>query len=147
THVPFDPRGNRIDEIRHHPAYRRLEELSYGAGIITQKYDHDLQRRFPSSLHQFGFAMSAVFGGAENGLLCPLCMTDGVARVLSRYGGTAQWGNAIGRLTSVDMRQLWRGAMFLTEKQGGSDVGANTCRAVKDGTAWRLHGDKWFCSN
>src|SRR5262249_10218728 len=40
------------------------------------------------------------------------------------------------------------GAMFLTEKQGGSDVGATATRAVRapDGT-WRLHGEKWFCSN
>jgi alkylation response protein AidB-like acyl-CoA dehydrogenase len=38
--------------------------------------------------------------------------------------------------------------MFMTEKAGGSDVGANECVAVRqdDGT-WRLHGEKWFCSN
>ena len=37
--------------------------------------------------------------------------------------------------------------MFLTERQGGSDVGANTTRAVHDGNEWRLHGEKHFCSN
>jgi hypothetical protein len=37
--------------------------------------------------------------------------------------------------------------MFLTERQGGSDVGANTTRAVPDGDEWRLHGEKHFCSN
>ena len=37
--------------------------------------------------------------------------------------------------------------MFLTERQGGSDVGANTTRAVRDGDEWRLHGEKHFCSN
>ena len=37
--------------------------------------------------------------------------------------------------------------MFLTERQGGSDVGANTTRAVPDGDEWRLFGDKHFCSN
>ena len=37
--------------------------------------------------------------------------------------------------------------MFLTERQGGSDVGANTTRAVQDGEEWRLFGDKHFCSN
>jgi acyl-CoA dehydrogenase len=37
--------------------------------------------------------------------------------------------------------------MFLTERQGGSDVGANTTRAVEDGDEWRLFGDKHFCSN
>ena len=37
--------------------------------------------------------------------------------------------------------------MFLTERQGGSDVGANTTRAIRDGEEWRLFGDKHFCSN
>ncbi len=37
--------------------------------------------------------------------------------------------------------------MFLTERQGGSDVGANTTRATQDGSEWRLYGDKHFCSN
>ena len=37
--------------------------------------------------------------------------------------------------------------MFLTERQGGSDVGANTTRAMQDGDEWRLFGDKHFCSN
>jgi len=41
---------------------------------------------------------------------------------------------------------LGRG-MFLTERQGGSDVGANSMRAVEDGDEWRLFGDKHFCSN
>ena len=37
--------------------------------------------------------------------------------------------------------------MFLTERQGGSDVGANTTRAMQDGDEWVLFGDKHFCSN
>ena len=37
--------------------------------------------------------------------------------------------------------------MFMTETEGGSDVGAITTRAVPDGDAFRLHGEKWFCSN
>src|SRR3546814_8582882 len=37
--------------------------------------------------------------------------------------------------------------MFMTERAAGSDVGATVTRAIPDGDAWRLHGDKWFCSN
>ena len=51
------------------------------------------------------------------------------------------------RLTSLDPDEAWEGGMFLTERQGGSDVGANTTRAVPDGDEWRLFGDKHFCSN
>ena len=52
------------------------------------------------------------------------------------------------RLLDADFDSNFTGAQFLTELQGGSDVGANATRAVplSDGT-WRLHGEKWFCSN
>jgi acyl-CoA dehydrogenase len=53
----------------------------------------------------------------------------------------------VGRLTSTDPDVAWEGGMFLTERQGGSDVGANTTKAVQDGDEWRLYGEKFFCSN
>ena len=40
-----------------------------------------------------------------------------------------------------------QGAMFMTERFAGSDVGATETRAVRQGDHWRLYGDKWFCSN
>jgi alkylation response protein AidB-like acyl-CoA dehydrogenase len=85
---------------------------------------------------------------AEAGLYCPLCMTDGVARVLTRHGTHEQVMRVVPHLTSTDPRTLWTGGMFLTERAGGSDVGANETVATKntDGT-WRLTGQKWFCSN
>lgn len=42
---------------------------------------------------------------------------------------------------------LFEGATFLTERQGGSDVGANVVRAVKEGEQYRLYGEKYFASN
>jgi alkylation response protein AidB-like acyl-CoA dehydrogenase len=51
-------------------------------------------------------------------------------------------------LTSTDPGTLWTGGMFLTERAGGSDVGANETVARKDADgSWRLTGHKWFCSN
>ena len=46
----------------------------------------------------------------------------------------------------TDYDECQRGSQFLTEEHGGSDVGANLTRAVRDGDDWRLHGEKWFCS-
>jgi alkylation response protein AidB-like acyl-CoA dehydrogenase len=85
---------------------------------------------------------------AESGLYCPVCMTDGVARVLKKHGTHEQVMRVVPHLTSRDPRTLWTGGMFLTERAGGSDVGANETVARKDtdGT-WRLYGHKWFCSN
>ncbi|HVR38326.1 MAG TPA: acyl-CoA dehydrogenase family protein [Thermoanaerobaculia bacterium] len=75
-------------------------------------------------------------------------MTDGVARVLTRHGTHEQVMRVVPHLTSTDPATLWTGGMFLTERAGGSDVGANEtiARKASDGT-WRLDGHKWFCSN
>jgi hypothetical protein len=52
-------------------------------------------------------------------------------------------------LTHPDATRALRGSQFLTEVQGGSDVGATVCRATPDEEvegAWRINGEKWFCS-
>jgi alkylation response protein AidB-like acyl-CoA dehydrogenase len=143
--VTHDPEGRRIDRVDYHPSYRRMEELAYGSGMIALKYAEGPMR---PHRHVVGYAMGYLFAQAEAGLYCPVCMTDGVARVLERYGSDAQRRQWIPRLASRDRASLARGAMFLTERHGGSDVGEATrtvARRVGDG--WRLRGDKWFCSN
>jgi len=142
-----DRAGRRIDRIEYHPDYERLEELAYGGGIVALKYEPrflDVHRR---NRHLVGFLMGYSFAQTEPGLYCPVCMTDGVGRVLERHGVGDVARETIAHLASRSRAELWQGAMFLTEKQGGSDVGANAVEAVRDGDAWRLHGDKWFCSN
>jgi len=143
THRPFDELGHRVDQIVHHPAYRQMEEVAYGSGMVALKYQPDHR----AARHVLGYALGYLFAQAESGLYCPLCMTDGVARVIERHGDDEQRKRVIPRLAARDLSRLWRGAMFLTEKQGGSDVGATATRAVPDGARFRLYGEKWFCSN
>jgi alkylation response protein AidB-like acyl-CoA dehydrogenase len=143
--VTHDPRGERISRVEYHPAYREMERIAYGSGMIAMKYStHEHSREAPF----VGFALGYMFAMAECGLYCPVCMTDGVARVLTRHGTHEQVTRVVPHLTSTDPRTLWTGGMFLTERAGGSDVGANQTVAHKaaDGT-WRLTGHKWFCSN
>lgn len=147
VHRPFDAVGNRPDAIEYHPAYHALEDLAYGSGMIGVKYDPELRARYGADLQVAGFALTYLFAQTECGLSCPACMTDGVARLIELYGDDRQKRDVIPRLAARDRARLYRGAMFLTEKQGGSDVGTNATRAVRDGDAWRLHGEKWFCSN
>lgn len=142
--VTHDPQGRRIDHVEYHPSYRQMEEIAYGGGCVAVKYEEGPLR---SCRHRIGFALGYLFGQAESGLFCPVCMTDGVARVLEKFGSEEQQRSHIPRLAARDTRTLARGAMFLTEKQGGSDVGATATRAVRDGDGWRLDGEKWFCSN
>jgi acyl-CoA dehydrogenase len=143
--VTHDPLGNRINRVDYHPSYREMQRIAYGSGMLTMKYtphEHAADAPFVS------FALGYLFAMAEVGLYCPLCMTDGVARVLVRHGSGAQIESVVPHLASKDLDTLWTGAMFLTERAGGSDVGANqtTSRRAADGT-WHLTGQKWFCSN
>ena len=143
--VSHDQRGHRISRVEYHPAYREMERIAYGSGMIAMKYQtHEHSHAAPIA----GFALGYLFSMAEMGLYCPLCMTDGVARILTRYGTHEQSAAVVPHLTSTDPGTLWTGAMFLTERAGGSDVGANETVARKgaDGV-WRLTGHKWFCSN
>lgn len=89
-------------------------------------------------------ALGYLFAQAEAGYFCPACMTDGAAYVLQRFGGREE---IIARLTQVDAKDAYEGAMFLTERAGGSDVGATETVAKETAKGWALTGDKWFCSN
>ncbi len=84
---------------------------------------------------------------AETALICAMGMTNGAADIAFRYAPDSVRDDVVGRLTSADPDVAWEGGMFLTERQGGSDVGANTTTAVQDGDEWRLYGEKFFCSN
>jgi acyl-CoA dehydrogenase len=145
-----DARGARIDRVVQHPDYRKLENLSYGRGIVAIKYRPEILARHRACRHLLGFGAGYYFAQSEIGLYCPICMTDGVGRVLERRPEgphTALYQMTIAHLAASDSEQLWQGAMFLTEKQGGSDVGSNAVTATRRGRRWLLNGDKWFCSN
>ncbi|HXM57840.1 MAG TPA: acyl-CoA dehydrogenase family protein [Candidatus Dormibacteraeota bacterium] len=149
---PFDRDGERVDEVVHHPAYRELERLAFERFALASGCHPPVLK----------YALTYLFAQAEFGVLCPVNMTDSLAAVLRRFGGPGLRERYLPRLTAVDGSRLWQGAMFLTERGGGSDVGATgtVARPVRpdDPAApadlaaagvplWRLTGSKWFCSN
>ncbi|MBM3273892.1 MAG: acyl-CoA dehydrogenase family protein [Candidatus Sericytochromatia bacterium] len=155
TLTSFDRWGERVDDVVLHASYHSLGDLAYGRfGLVNMAYDPAARQEWEGYPRSVAMAGGMTFAMSEQGLFCPLCMTDGAALVLTRAlesvrsdsPATARWRTYIARLTSRGADR-WSGAMFLTERQGGSDVGANTCTAVEDGGVWRLHGEKWFCSN
>jgi alkylation response protein AidB-like acyl-CoA dehydrogenase len=147
-----DARGNRVDRIVYHPDYHALEDLAYPAGIVSRKYAPDFLARHRADRQLIGFGAAFYFAQTELGLFCPICMTDGVGWVLERHppadaAGREAARETLSRLGHPERARRWRGAMFLTERQGGSDVGANAAVAEQRGGRWILSGDKWFCSN
>jgi alkylation response protein AidB-like acyl-CoA dehydrogenase len=98
--------------------------------------------------HVVKYALSYLFAQAEFGLLCPVNMTDSAARMLVRFGSPELRERFLPRLTATVHAELWQATQWMTEKTGGSDVGALTTVARRDADGrWRLWGDKWFCSN
>ena len=74
-------------------------------------------------------------------------MTDGAARVLADCEGGPAAQDALRHLISRDPASAWTSGQWMTERQGGSDVGLNAVVAKRDGDHWRLFGQKFFCSN
>lgn len=133
--------GRRQEKIEHHPTYHDAGRYIYGSGVMAAYGEHPntmgaLSRFYISSFH------------GEAGHNCPLACTAGVIRVLQELGTPEFQERYLPGLLNADYDQHLEGAQFLTEVQGGSDVGQNGSWAKKDedGT-WRVYGEKWFCSN
>src|SRR5882672_848002 len=151
-HVPVlhqrDRFGRDRQWIEYHPAYRELERAAFGEfGIHAMSLRKGIMgwpQPYPVvAKHAFTF----LFNQAEFGLGCPINVTDGCAKLLANFGSAALKEKYLDGLTQTDMDRLTQGGQFMTEKEGGSDVGTLTTTAVQDGEHWRLHGEKWFCSN
>jgi alkylation response protein AidB-like acyl-CoA dehydrogenase len=146
--VHRDRFGNDIDVVEHHPAYRAMQEIGLGRFGLAAMSHRAGVLGWPAPLPPIAkYAVQYLFAQAEFGLLCPISMTDSMARVLARFDPALAdaWLPA---LTSQDADEWATGAMFMTEKAAGSDVGATATIATpnQDGT-WSLTGEKWFCSN
>jgi acyl-CoA dehydrogenase len=145
----WDERGQRVDEVVHHPAYRAMEELAFGRFGLHAMTHRPGVLGWPGPVpHVVKYALSYLFAQAEFGLLCPVSLTDATARMLRHYGHEELRARYLPGLTATDTGALTQGTQWMTERTGGSDVGASTtiARPEPDGT-WRLWGDKWFCSN
>lgn len=146
TLCTYDKHGELWNHVEYHPAQFDNERLAYEHGIVADSF-----RPPPSRSERLGLRHHLLLNGilafADPGFACPVAMTGGVALVLDRFDDGALT-SYFHQLTAREYEDAIEGAMFLTEKQGGSDVGANEVRAeaAEDGT-YRLFGEKWFCSN
>ena len=144
----WDERGRRVDEIVRHPAYRRMEEIAFSRFGLAAMAHRPGVLGWPGRAPQvLKYALSYLFAQAEFGLLCPVNMTDSCARMLGAFGSEELKARYLPHLTSTEPDTLWQGTQWMTERTGGSDVGASTtvARRGADGQ-WRLWGDKWFTS-
>jgi alkylation response protein AidB-like acyl-CoA dehydrogenase len=138
----YDELGNRIEDIEFHPAHVVAQDAVWESGLLALP------------LNESGaFETAALFflltHAGEAGQACPVVCTIGLRRALEHRALTAETIDRLHQIASADPKVALRGSQFLTEIQGGSDVGANLVEAHPDRTiegAWRIDGEKWFCS-
>ncbi len=148
-----DRQGRRIDEVEFHPSYHRLMAHAIGAGLASQAWFR--QQAHAHLERAAGFMLATEL---EPSVLCPVSMSYAVVPALQAHPGLlealrpalarAEYDPQLRPL--MDKRGLTLG-MGMTEKQGGSDVRANTTEAQADGQdGWgerhRITGHKWFFS-
>ncbi|HEY9232267.1 MAG TPA: acyl-CoA dehydrogenase family protein, partial [Blastocatellia bacterium] len=134
--MKYDRAGNPTEQIDFGPFTRQLRREAAEFGILKEDR---------SNVHLFALVYLLAHNG-EGGLNCGLSCTDGLIRVIEAHGSAFLRETYLPRLRSV--ATPFAGAQFVTERQGGSDVGAieASARDNGDGT-WAITGDKWFCSN
>jgi putative acyl-CoA dehydrogenase len=149
----FDRYGNRTDEVEFHPAYHRLMELAVSAGITWQPW-----RDPKPGAHVARMGASYLLGQADQGTGCPTTMTYACVPSLRHAPKlAAEWVPRIlsgvydPRFLPASQKQGVTIGMGMTEKQGGSDVRANSTKAYPlgergNGQPYELVGHKWFFS-
>ena len=144
--------GHRLDEVEFHPSYHALMAAAMRQGL------HGTPWSKGPGAHVERAAAFMLFTEAEPSILCPISMSYAVTPALRANPGVfADWGPGLAstvydeRFLPFDQKRGLTMGMGMTEKQGGSDVRANTTQATPDGQdAWgaryRITGHKWFFS-
>lgn len=148
----FDRYGHRVDEAVFHPSYHHMMEIGFRHGVPSIAWSAD------RGGHVAHTAMHYMLYQVESGVCCPLTMTyAAMPALIQTPEATLQWRSGIvsrtydGSSRPAPEKSGLTIGMAMTEKQGGSDVRANSTRAVAVGSGgpggeYELTGHKWFCS-
>ena len=137
-----DSFGRAVEEIVFHPSYHEAGRVFWSSGVLAalaKPGNEVLSGGIAYLLDQHG----------EAGHACPVACTAGAIKLVQMVGSADQKRRYLPLLLSSDYDQRLHAAQFVTEIQGGSDVGANSCRARADHRRkgwYRISGEKWFCS-
>lgn len=133
--------GDRVDTVVHHPDYTVAGDYIYGTGLVKTMATMGGLREGMA----FYYLSNHV---GEAGHTCPVICNYETARVLKVVDDFPLRKEYIKKLEEPSYSKNYTSSQFLTEVQGGSDVGANDLRAWKnDAGEWFIRGEKWFCSN
>ncbi len=132
----YDAYNNRIDKIVRPREMEVLEKEMFDQAMFSEKTHPWVTLTKLALFLEHG----------EAGVNCPLACTLGLITLLEQFADTPETLAILEHLKEGKDGHFGRGAQYLSEIQGGSDVQANRLEAVKTEGAWRLYGDKFFCS-
>jgi alkylation response protein AidB-like acyl-CoA dehydrogenase len=143
----YDGWGARVDEIETSPGWEVLRAAAAEHGVVALPYEDRARDTWGAGARVVQHALLHLYAPDSAVFSCPVAMSDGAVTVLSDDGVDPELaGRLLPRLLSRDPAAAWTSGQWMTETEGGSDVGRATTRSVRDEDGWRLHGEKWFCS-
>ena len=144
--VKFNRFGEDVSEVWVNEGYKKTVQETYETGIVgyVHKKIPELDRK---GNYLYSFAQGYVLSQSEAGFYCPVTLTMATAFLLDHYADGKLKNRFLPHVCATGDVELFEGATFLTERQGGSDVGANVVKAEQDGDHFRLYGEKYFASN
>ncbi len=137
-----DPDGRPLEDVVFHPSYHVVGQVFWSSGVLSLLSE-------PGNVVASGGLSYLLDQHGEAGHSCPVACTAGAIRLLQQVGTDDQKRRYLPSLLDADYRQRLHAAQFVTEVQGGSDVGLNAAmaRPDPDRPGWfRISGEKWFCS-
>ncbi len=135
----FDKSGSRVDEILYPREYQTILRRGYRSGVVWRA----LEEKSLIPAYQLIYTISFY----DPGVCCPYTVTLGTAIPLAKYGSAESQAQFLPQLLRKD-ELAWQGATWMTEVEGGSDLGAGVKTVARPAAeGWLLTGDKYFASN
>lgn len=144
--IKYNRFGEEISEVWVNEGYKKTVQQTYNQGIVG--YIHkEIPELGTKGNYMYSYAQGYLLSQTEPGFYCPVTLSMATALLLERYASPEVKARFLPHVLSTGEVELYEGATFLTERQGGSDVGANETKAVQDGESYQLWGEKYFASN
>ncbi|HEU5141362.1 MAG TPA: acyl-CoA dehydrogenase family protein [Bacillales bacterium] len=140
--------GEDISEVVFNDGYKQTVKEVYESGIVGYLF-REIPELGAKAPFLYSYLQGYILSQSEPGFYCPVTLTMSAAFLIDRFGSEDQKAKYLSGLAALEYENLYEGATWLTERQGGSDVGANltTAEPTTDDGVYKLTGEKFFASN
>jgi acyl-CoA dehydrogenase len=143
----YDGWGARVDRVEVSAGWERQRVAAAEHALVALPYLASARQRWGALTRVVQHALLHLYGPESATFTCPVAMADGAAALLSRSDVDGAVRDAwLPRLLSTDPAVAVTSGQWMTESQGGSDIGRSSTTGLPADDGWRIQGEKWFCS-